>query len=116
MIKEHWLCDCQLHKLSEIHESYKGTGKAVDSSNPILPVQMPLGYGEVGVLWKKNIDHLITVLPEGGKRIQCVLLKADRPMLIVSVFMPCKGVTDCVDQLNDILSKYTQLQKKRETF
>ena len=76
---------------------------------------LPRKCGGVDVLWKKNIDHLITVLPDGGERIQCVLLKSDRPMLIVSVYMLCKGATynfaeysDCMDQLNEILSKYKE--------
>ena len=74
---------------------------------------MPRGYGDVGILWKKEIDHLISVLPDGGNRLQCVTVKAKKPILLVSVYMPCKGVTDkygcfleCLDQLNEILLKY----------
>ena len=66
LLQEHWLFDCQLHKLKEFHENYSGLGKAVNSDDPILPVQMPRGYGGVGILWKKDIDHLISVIPDGG--------------------------------------------------
>ena len=114
LIQEHWLFNCKLHKLNEISEIFNGTGKAVDSSDPILPVQMPRGYGGVGILWKKQIDHLIRICHEGGNRIQCVELKGQRPMLLVSVYMPCRGINDnledfndCLDQLNEIIQKYS---------
>ena len=75
LIQEHWLFDCKLHILNEISNIYCGTGKAVDTGDPILPVQMPRGYGGVGVLWKKEIDHLIQVQQDGGNRIQCIEVK-----------------------------------------
>lgn len=113
LLQEHWLFDCQLASLKEIQESFTGIGKAVDSTDPILPVQMPRGYGGVAILWKKNIDHLVSVLPDGGNRIQCVTIRAEKLLLLVSIYMPCKGVTDnheafadCLDQLNEILLKY----------
>jgi hypothetical protein len=36
LIQEHWLFDCQLDLLNEIHNDYIGIGKAVDSNDPIL--------------------------------------------------------------------------------
>ena len=114
LIQEHWLLNCKLHKLNEISEIFNGVGKAVDTGKPILPIQMPRGYGGVGVLWKKQIDHLIRVCQEGGNRIQCVELKGDNPLLLISVYMPCRGLTDnledfndCLDQLNEIIQKYS---------
>ena len=74
---------------------------------------MPRGYGEIDILWKKNIDHLVTELPIGGNRIQCVAIITQIPILLLSTYMPCKGVSlnyeaflDCLDQLNEILIKY----------
>ena len=115
LIQEHWLYTCQLHRLKKLHDSYIGVCKAVNSFHPISPVQMPRGYGGVVVLWRKGIDHIINDLPDGGERIQYVELKADRPLLILSVYLPCKGstyaynyleFTDCIDQLNEIMVKY----------
>jgi hypothetical protein len=37
MLQEHWLFDCQLNILQEIHQDYNGTGKSVDSNDPISP-------------------------------------------------------------------------------
>ena len=64
--------------LKGIHEDFIGAGKAVDSGDPITPVQMPRGYGEIGILWKKDIDHFFTELPDGGNRIQCVSIRAQK--------------------------------------
>ena len=84
LLQEHWLYTCQLHRLKKLHDSYIGVCKAVDSFHPISPVQMPRGYGGVGVLWKKGIGHIINDL--SGERIQYVELKADRPLLIDCLF------------------------------
>ena len=97
-----------------MHKDLSGTGKAVDDNNPIVPIQKPRGYGGVGVLWNKSLDNVITTLPDGGNRIQCVELKTkEKPFIFISVYMPCKGKNsniddfrDCVDQLDEIITKY----------
>jgi hypothetical protein len=33
---------------------------------------MPRGYGGVAILWRKELDSLITPLKIGNERIQCV--------------------------------------------
>ena len=104
----------QLHILDEISDSLLGRGKAVDDNDPISPVQKPRGYGGVGILWSKRIDHLVTPIPDGSTRIQCVILKRKSVnLLLISVYMPCKGQHDnfldfceCVDQLAEIVTKY----------
>ncbi|MEW8545272.1 MAG: hypothetical protein AB2693_17245 [Candidatus Thiodiazotropha sp.] len=78
-IQEHWYFDCQLEKLNTVSEYFNGCGKAVDTGNPILPVQMPRGYGGTAVLWRKSIDHLVTALPDGCNRIQCIEVSCQVP-------------------------------------
>ena len=91
-IQEHWLLNYQLHILDEISESLLGRGKAVDDNDPISPVQKPCGYGGVGILWSKRIDHLFTPIPDGSTRIQCAILKRSSiNLLLISVYMPCKA-------------------------
>ena len=99
--------------MNGIQEDFNGAGKAVDSYDLIPPVQMSRGYGGIGILWKKHIDHFVTELPDGGNRIQCVFIRAQKPTLLISTYMPCKGVNDnykacqdCIDQLNKILRMY----------
>jgi len=43
-----------------IHENLIGIGKSVDDKDPLHPIQMPRGYGGTGILWKKELDHLIS--------------------------------------------------------
>ena len=75
---------------------YNGSGKAVDTGDPMSPIQMPRGYGgskyslAVRILWKKDIEHLIQVCQDDGNRIQCVELKGPTPLMLISVYMPCK--------------------------
>ena len=118
LIQEHWLFDCNLHKLKSLNSFYTGCGKAVDTGNPLLPVQMPRGYGGTAILWKHDIDHLIQTLPDGGNRIQCVELKGIQPLLLISAYMPCRGLldniedySDCLDQLSEIVTKYSSTHK-----
>lgn len=114
LLQEHWYYDCQLNKLSMVSDEMVGAGKAVDSSDPILPVQMPRGYGGTAILWQKTIDHLITPVPDGGNRIQCAELHGQQPALLISVYMPCRGLRDniddfedCVTQLQEVITKYS---------
>jgi hypothetical protein len=75
---------------------------------------MPRGYGGTGILWKKELDHLINVIDIGNERIQCVeFMGSSRKRLIVSVYMPCKGphnhvleFQECVDMLYEITQTY----------
>jgi hypothetical protein len=110
MIQEHWLFNCQIQLLNEIHENLNGIGKSVDDNDPLQPIQMPRGYGGTGILWKKELDHLINVIDIGNERIQCVeFMGSSRKRVIVSVYMPCKGphnhvleFQECVDMLYEI--------------
>ena len=98
LLQEHWLFDSQLTTLMEINEGYVGTGKAVDSTDQIMPVHMPRGYGDIGIFWKKDKDHLATFVL-GGNHIQGITIRAEKPILLVSIYMPCKDVTDNLKQL-----------------
>jgi hypothetical protein len=35
----------------------------------------PRGYGDVAVIWKKEIHHLIKPCKDGNERIQCIEFK-----------------------------------------
>ena len=114
-MQEHWLFDCQLNLLNEIHQQYTGVGKAVDSNDPITPLRMPRGYGGTAILWRKDIDTIVTPLTIGNIRIQCIEITGDPNLLIISLYLPCKGspnshneFQECIDQLHEIMSTYEQ--------
>ena len=77
LVQEHWYFDCQLNRLNRVCDSLLGVGKATDTGDLILPVQMRRGYGGTGILWQKKLDHLVTPITDGGNRIQCVELPRD---------------------------------------
>ena len=64
------------------------------------------------ILWKKDIDHLITRLPDGGNRIQCIEMACKDPMVIISVYMPCKGLKDNRDEFADCLAQLREICQK----
>ena len=79
---------------------------------------MPCEYGGTAILWKKEIDHHVKAIPDGGNRIQCVQIKGTEPLLLISVYMPCKGIADnstdfieVVDQLIYIMEPYSATHK-----
>ena len=63
---------------------------------------------------KKEIHHLIKPCKDGNERIQCIEFKDNnqRPLLIVSVYLPTKGChdldeyIDSLDQLFEICQRY----------
>ena len=116
LIQDHWYFDCQLNKLEKVCELLTGTRKVVDTGDPIMPTQMPRGYGGVAVLWKKSIGHLVTPIPDGGNRIQGVEIAGDKPTLLLSVYMPCRGIKDNIEDYEDCLAQvHGILQKFRTT-
>jgi hypothetical protein len=78
ILQEHWLFECQLHLLQELHHNYNGTGNVVDTYDPIAPYIMPRGHGGVAIMWKKTLDNFITPLTIGNERIQCNELSGNK--------------------------------------
>ena len=74
LIQEHWLFKCQLNLLDEINDNFVASGKSVDYTDPIPPVQIPRGYGGVAIFWKKDIDHIVNSIENGNQRIKCIEL------------------------------------------
>jgi hypothetical protein len=79
-IQEHWRFNCQINLLIEVHENLIGIGKSVDDKD------RPRGYDGVGMLWRREIDHLISAVAIGNEHIQCVEMRGTARIL-VSVYM-----------------------------
>ena len=102
--------------LDELHEKYTRIGKSVDINDPIAAIQMPRGYGGTAIVWKKQLDSLITPLKVVSERIQGIEVEGGRSLIILSVYMPCKGTlnhvlefNDCIDQLHEIYNTFEVL-------
>ena len=112
LIQEHWLFDFQLNLLNEIHPKIYGFRKAVDSKDPITPVSLPRGYGGTGILWCKEINNIVNPLEIGNDRICCIEILGTTKLLLISVYLPCKGLSldtiefcNCIYQLHEIMQK-----------
>lgn len=112
LIQEYWLLNCQIHLLNELNENLIGIGKSVDDTYPIQPSHMPKGYGGVGILWRKEIDHLISAVAIGNERIQCIEIReTNKKLILVSIYMPCKGAPNNITDFQegvDILCEIVQ--------
>ena len=103
-----------MHLLNEIGENLCYAAKGVDKGNPIQPTQVPRDYGGVGVLWRKNIDHMIRELPDGNECMQCIELKDSnsKPLLIVSAYLPTTGYKDSQDRLQEAVDQLYEIVQK----
>ena len=62
---------------------------------------------------RKTLTIKLTIVPDGHNHMQCVTIRAEKPVLLVSIHIPCKGVADsfeafcdCLEQLTEIILKY----------
>lgn len=109
LLQEHWLYSSQLKLLDEMHENFTGAGKVIDSNDPIAPVQIPRGYGGE----QKKLNSIVKPLDIGSERIQGIEINGIPNLIILSVYMPCKGSSnhtaefgECTDQLHEIYNTY----------
>ena len=108
----------QRHLLNEISDRFSGVGKAVDSTDPIPRILMPRGCEGTAILWKQELDSFITPLSVGTDRIQVNEVLGEQNLIILSVYMPCKGTSDhlnelnnCIDQLHEIMVTYKNMHQ-----
>ncbi|WAR14005.1 POLR-like protein [Mya arenaria] len=114
LLQETWLFENNINLLGEIDKNFNYIGKGADNDDPILPYQLPRGYGGVAVIWDKSIDHLLNTIKDGNERIQCIEFKSlSHNILIVSVYMPSRGskksdleYAETLEYLYDICEKY----------
>ena len=69
LLQEHWLYGFETAILEKIYDNSDYLVKCVDDADPILPVQPPRGYAGTGILWHKDLNHLITAIPDGSDRM-----------------------------------------------
>jgi exonuclease III len=64
---------------------------------------MPKGYDGVGVIWRKEIDHIIRPLEDGSEKIQCIEIHANKNsrLQVISVYLPAKGSKNHVTEFQE---------------
>jgi len=115
LLQEHWLYQCQLYQLGEIHNDLCHVGKGVDKYEEIDQSKLPRGYGGVGIFWHKDLDQIVGMVEGGNERIQCIEVNqiSNKPILIICVYMPTSGGSEktieyheTIDLLNELLQRY----------
>ena len=117
LLSETWLYEYELYLLNEIGSNICSAGKCSDLYNPVPPGQRNRGHAGVAVLWRKEINHLITELPDGNERLQCLELALEHTKyLIVAAYLPTTGgleteteFLECVDILREIILQYQNI-------
>lgn len=108
-IQEHWLYSFQQNEIKELFPSHCWAIKCIDDGNPIAPIHRPRGHAGVACLWDKQIDHDITVLPDGSDRVLAIQYN---DTVIINTYMPTAGThtkisyQDITDEVHELLEKY----------
>ena len=70
------------------------------------------GHGGVAICIHNKYEHLIEPIPDGGNRIVGIRLNTTPPILILCVYLPCRGNSntdlfqETLDELSEIIEKY----------
>ena len=105
--------------LNSVSPNHRCHSKAVDDNDPISPVGPPRGYGGVGIIYRKDWNLNVIELPDGGNRVCVIEIQSERPLLVISAYLPSRkyikkdsAVGDptefisTLDQLNEIIHTY----------
>ena len=103
-LQETWLLNCNMEKLSSIHDNYLFAGVSGIDSNKDILVGRP--YGGVAILYNKMYANYVTVLKTGSRRLCAIklCLPSGFSCILISVYLPCDTYsnTASMDYLNSI--------------
>ena len=71
-LQEHWLFSFQLSDIERQLPTHNAFSKSVDEDSPLPPTKKLRGYGEVSILYRKNMSYKIKKLPLGDCRMVAV--------------------------------------------
>ena len=77
-IQEHWMHGFEEVQIRENFPNHIMTLKYTDQEKDQYNIDTPRRKGGIALLWKKEIDKNIEVLPEGNARLQALQLKTDK--------------------------------------
>ena len=93
ILNEHGLYNCEMYKINEIHQTYRGFGKASHRLNDTLHGKV-LGHGGCAILWHDYINSNIEPMPHLGSDRVCVLkVNSDSDeVYVIAVYLNLKVV------------------------
>ena len=111
-LQEHWLYHFEQRELVEFcnERGFNVVLKSVDDADPLPPQCRPRGRGEIAMIWKKNIDQMVSPVSDGNNRVQgLVINSAVGEVCILNVYMQCRGSRDAEDNYRDVLAQIAEI-------
>ena len=73
-LQKHWLYHFEQKELVDFcnERGFNVALKSVDDKDPLPPQCRPRGRGGVAIIWKKDIDSMVSLVSDGGDRIQAL--------------------------------------------
>jgi hypothetical protein len=110
-ISEHWLYRSDLHFLNSINTNY--TSFSVSDPDLDLPSNRRVGKGGIGIMWKKEISHLIFPVETLSQYIIGVELtfSSDQHFYLFQTYIPCKNHSiktykESIEEVENVLQTY----------
>ena len=101
-IQEHWLANCQLHRLNNIcstHNLHAISGFIDDDIISGRP------YGGCAILWRADLDAEVHFVETINKRICSIQVYNDKyKFLLINVYMPYESDTAAADEFSSVLA------------
>ena len=113
-IQEHWLLPNDINHLSNLHTDFFAVGQsAVNLADDIL-VGKP--YGGTGILYKRSLGQLVSVVDTNNARITAVTFTLScGPVLLVSAYFPTDyGDNDSLDSFIETCAAITAIYEESE--
>ena len=85
-LQETWLAKFELSMLSNIHKDFLGLGTTAFDSSSSLLCGRP--FGEVAIMWKKNLQPLIKVSVISERIMQIDILVGTSTISLLNVYLP----------------------------
>jgi len=116
-LQEHWLSDCNLSEINNIHNNFVAISKSAMSERLQRGVLCGRPFGGLAVLARKSLVHSLTLLAvDSACRCLAELAKlhTGHVVLIVNVYLPCfsansdyeSAINDCVGFIENCLVCY----------
>ncbi len=109
LLQEHWLLKFKQDDLRQYWASHDYFIASVDEDHPYSPLQPPRGYGGVAIVWKHAVTRICTPILKSPNIVAAKLKIDGGDLLVISVYMPCRGIPGADIQFSRVLDQVHQL-------
>ena len=111
-LKEHWLNHFEQRELVEFcnETGFNVALKSVDDVYPLPSQCRPRGRGGIAMIWKKNIDQMVSPVSYGNDRVQGLVVNSvDGDLRLLNAYMRCRCSRDAEDNCRDVLAQIVEI-------